>query len=100
MELAHVILGPVVTEKAESLKGTSRTHTLKVSPRATKIDVKNAMKKFYDIDVDSVRIMRTTPKTRRIGRGGTMEKRHRTKKAMVTLSKESKNFDLANFKTR
>ena len=100
MELAHVILGPIVTEKSENLKGTSKTHTLQIAPQATKVDVKNALKKFYDVDAVSVRIMRTAPKTRRIGRGGTMQKRHRTKKALVTLSKDSKNFDLSTFKTR
>ena len=101
MELSQVIIGQVVTEKSERLKmQTRKTYTLVVSPLATKIDVKNALKKFYDIDAETVRIIRTRPKTRAFGRGKTMEKRHRSKKALVTLGAKSKALDIASFKTK
>ncbi len=100
MDLSHVIIASVVTEKAERLKADDkhRTYTLTVAPQATKIDVANAIKRFYDLDVASVRVMRTRPKTRSAGRG-TMEKRHRTKKVMVTLAPGSKALDLTAFHT-
>ncbi len=99
MELSRVIIGQVMTEKAEALKG-AKTFTLHVTQDATKVDVKNALKKYYDVEAVSVRMMRTRPKTRQMGGRGMMEKRHRMKKAIITLSKKSKTLDLATFKTR
>ncbi|MDB4978734.1 MAG: hypothetical protein JWM56_920 [Candidatus Peribacteria bacterium] len=99
MDLTRVIMGPIVTEKAEILKAsdTHRTYTLRVSPKATKVDVKNALKRFYDVDVVSARVLNTRPKTRAVGKG-TMEKRHRMKKMFVTLKKGSKTLDLSSFR--
>jgi large subunit ribosomal protein L23 len=102
MNLANVILGPVVTEKAERLKaaGPRHTHTIRVAPEATKIDVKNALKRFYDVDVEQVRIMHVVEKTKPFGAGKVMRKRHEMKKALVTLSAKSKPLDLASFQTQ
>lgn len=97
MDLSRVILGPIVTEKAERQKAEARTHTLRVAKRATKIDVKSALKKFYDVDVTNVRVVRVPSKHRAV-RGGVMEKRHPYKKVLVTLGAKSKALDLASFK--
>ena len=97
MELTHVILGPVITEKAELLK-TNRVYALKVAPDATKVDVKNALRAFYDVNATSVRVMRAPRKVRMAG-VKEIEKRHPCKKVMVTLAKDSKALDLAQFKT-
>ena len=99
MELSNVIIGQIVTEKAESQKGANM-YTLNVAPKATKVDIKNALRKYYDVDVLKVRIIRTRPKSRKYGRGNSMEKRHRSKKAMVTISQKSKALDLVTFKVR
>ncbi len=98
MDLSRVIVGPVETEKSERMKASDRTYTIKVAPNATKIDVKSALKKYYDIDATSVRVMRTTSKTRTVGRGKVITKRKLYKKAMVTISQKSKPLDVANFK--
>lgn len=100
MELSRVILGPVVTEKAERLKAAGKTYTIKVAPEATKIEVKKALKEFYDIEVASIRVMRTRGKSRNLGQGKIMEKRHPIKKMMVTLASGSKALDLAAFTNR
>lgn len=102
MDLSRVILGPVVTEKAERLKAdpAHRTYTLHVSPSATKVDVRNAIEHFYDVSVASIRVMKTRPKTRQITAHQSMEKRHATRKVMVTLTKNSKALDLTSFRTR
>ncbi len=98
MELTQVILGPIVTEKAERLKASAHhTYTMRVHPHATKIDVKNALRRFYEADVQTVRIVKVAAKTRPIQAGGTMEKRHAGKKALVTLKPKSKPIDLASF---
>ncbi len=98
MELSSVILGPVVTEKAERLK-TEGTYVLKVNQNATKVDVKNALRRYYDVDVASVRVLRTRPKTRIMGQGAVLEKRHRSKRMIVRLTKKSKTLDLSTFRT-
>lgn len=97
MDLSRVILGPVVTEKAERLKVAGRTYTLKVAHSATKIEVAKALKEFYDIEVGSIRVMRTRGKNRLMGQGKVMEKRHPMKKVMVTLASGSKTLDLTSF---
>jgi large subunit ribosomal protein L23 len=97
MELTRVILGPVVTEKSELLK-QERTYAIKVSPAATKVDVKNALRKHFDVEVSSVRVLRVGSKTRSIG-PRSITKRKPFKKVFVTLSKGSKGLDLAQFKT-
>ena len=99
MDLTRIILGPVVTEKAERQKAEARrTYTILVAPHATKVDIAHALERFYDVDVTSVRIAWVRPKRRTLG-AGTMEKRHRHKKALVTLAPKSKALDLASFKT-
>ncbi len=99
MDLSSIILGPVVTEKAERLKasGPRHTHTMRVHPAATKIEIKKALEQFYEVSVEQVRIQHVRPKTRKTQDGKTMEKRHASKKALVTLSKKSKALDLASF---
>lgn len=98
MELNRIIIGPVMTEKAEVQK-TAGIYTIRVHPNATKVDVKNALRKFYDVDVASVRTLNTVPKTRQLSPHSVMEKRHRQKRMIVRLSKKSKPLDLAAFKT-
>ncbi len=98
MDLTRVIVGSLVTEKAERLKA-DRTYSLRVNNNATKIDVKNALKRFYDLDVTSVRVMRVRSKSRLVGAGKTLTKRHAHKKVLVTLAPKSKALDLAQFKS-
>jgi large subunit ribosomal protein L23 len=100
MDPSHVILGPVVTEKAERLKAKQRTYTLRVAPRATKVDVAHALKALYDVDVESVRVLWTRPKARLLGQNAVMEKRHAAKRALVRLTPKSRSLDLAAFATR
>lgn len=97
MDLTRVIVGPVVTEKSERLK-LDRTYIVQVAPQATKIDVKNALKKYYDVDAVSVRAMTVRKKTRAVGAGKEIVKRHASKRMLVTLGKDSKAFDIVSFK--
>ena len=98
MDLTRIILGPITTEKSERSK-EMRTYTLRVVPSATKVDIKNALKRFYDVDVTSVRVMRVGPKSRMLGNGKTLMKRKAMKKVLVTLAEKSKSLDLIQFKT-
>jgi large subunit ribosomal protein L23 len=96
MHLSSVIIGPVVTEKAERLKADG-TYVIRVKPEATKVDVKNALRKYYDVEVTSIRVLRTLPKYRTVGQSQIMEKRHRQKRMIISLAKKSKPLDLSNF---
>ena len=97
MILSSVIIGPVSTEKAERQKALDK-YILKVRQEATKVDVKNALRTFYDVEVASVRVLRVGPKRRLLGQGKVMEKRHRSKRMIVTLTKKSKALDLSTFR--
>lgn len=99
MELSRIILGPVVTEKAERVKAIDRSYTMRVNNDATKIDVKSALKKFYNVDVASIRVMRTPRKTRALGAGRVMLKRQASKRMIVTLTEKSPALDFSKFKT-
>lgn len=97
MDLSRVILGSVVTEKSERLKA-HRSYTLMVHPDASKVDVMNALTKFFNVEPVSVRVMLTRAKSRALGAGRSFTKRHAGKKAVVTLDAKSKGLDLAQFK--
>ncbi len=101
MDLARIILGPVVTEKAERLKaeGARRTYTMKVAPEATKVEIARALERFYDVKVAAVRVIWARGKSRLLGAGRAMEKRHPSRKALVTLAPGSRALDLAAFRT-
>ena len=98
MDLTSVIVGSVLTEKSERLKA-GRTHTLRIAHAATKVEVRQALKQLYDVDVARVRVLSVRPKSRLLGSGRVMEKRHRWRKALVTLRERSRALDLTSFRT-
>ncbi|OGJ63372.1 50S ribosomal protein L23 [Candidatus Peribacteria bacterium RIFCSPLOWO2_01_FULL_51_18] len=98
MHLSSVIIGPVVTEKSERNKALG-VYTIRVGPHATKIDVKNALRKYFDVEAASVRVLRTRPKVRSGPKGEQIEKRHRSKRMIIRLTKKSKALDLTKFQT-
>ncbi len=100
MDLTRIILGPVVTEKAERMKESGkRVYTLHVRSDATKVDVKNALRKLYDVEVLSIRVLRMSSKLRTVGRAKVIRKRDPFKKMMVTLGPKSKQLDLTAMKS-
>lgn len=98
MDLSLVITGSPITEKSERMK-LERVYTLTVAPEATKIDVQHALKRFFDVEVQGVRVIRVRPKSRAAGANKIFTKRARSKKMLVTLTSKSKSIDLAQFRT-
>ena len=98
MDLTKVIIGTIVTEKAERMKaaGPRHTYTMRIHPQATKIDVKAALRRYYEAEVEKVRIVKVSAKVR-LAQTGAVEKRCASKKALVTLKPKSKPLDLASF---
>ncbi|ADD67174.1 Ribosomal protein L25/L23 [Denitrovibrio acetiphilus DSM 12809] len=79
-----VIKKPIITEKAVEAKETLNQVTFAVDPRATKLQIKQAVQKLFDVKVKDVRTMNTKGKEKRFGR--TTGKRNDTKKAIVVLA--------------
>lgn len=92
MNLTHVILGPVNTEKSVVLAEDGQ-HVIYVHMDATKEDVRSAAKKFFAIDITDVRMIKMPEKFRVRGKFGQQVKRKRRKKAIVRV-RDGKNFDL------
>ncbi len=79
---AETIIAPLVTEKAARLNGAN-VMVFEVSPKATRIAVKQAIKELYNVMPTKVNIMHVRGGSVRFGRfTGT---RKDSKKAMVTL---------------
>ena len=92
MRVENIIEGPVVTEKAVKAQENGEYHFW-VHQDATKVDVKLAFHVLYGRKVGSVRISKLPKKTRIIGRGKTMTKRHDKRKAYVRFA-ENKPFEI------
>lgn len=88
MKAIQTIIRPVVTEKAIRMND-SFTYSFYVNQKATKIDVKEAVKELYGQEVGNV-TMSYRPKKTRGGRGRVATKRQRMKVARVTLKGRAK----------
>ena len=87
-----VILKPVITEKSMAGMGDKK-YTFLVHPQATKSQIKEAVQKMFDgVKVESVNTMNMDGKTKR--RGMTFGKTAKMKKAIVTLTADSKDIEI------
>ncbi len=87
-----VILKPVVTEKSMNAMAEKK-YTFLVHPEATKNQVREAVEKMFEgTKVKSVNTMNLDGKTKR--RGMTFGKTAKTKKAIVTLTEDSKEIEI------
>lgn len=73
----------IVTEKSNQQAHNGQYH-FRIPMSANKIQVKQDLEKLYGKKVDTVRIIKVTPKTRNLGRR-IMTKRKPYKKAIVTF---------------
>lgn len=88
--MKEIIIKPHITEKSFNLASQSK-YVFQVGMRASKSQIKKAVKDYYKVDVEAVNILMRRPKTRRYGRtkGLTPER----KLAVVTL-KEGQKIEL------
>ena len=87
-----VILKPVITEKSMATMGEKK-YTFLVHPEANKTMIKEAVEKMFDgAKVKTVNTMNLDGKTKR--RGVTFGKTAKTKKAVVTLTEDSKDIEI------
>ena len=66
LEPRHVIIRPVITEKATRLKDEARTVVFEVHPKANKIQIKQAVEEIFKVKVEAVRVVKVKGKRRRV----------------------------------
>ncbi len=84
MKIYDTIIRSLSTEKSSRNQERGQ-YTFEVKKDATKIDIKNAVKIIYGVDVKNVRILIMPNKKRLIARGRLWTKRAVMKKAIVSL---------------
>jgi large subunit ribosomal protein L23 len=85
MALNLVLKRPIITEKALSLSALGK-YTFEVDKKATKPEIKRAVKKAFDVDVQAVQIIKVRGKTRRFGRRRKRISLSDWKKAIIQLA--------------
>ena len=86
--LYEVIERPLITEKSVRMSQEGR-YTFRCKTAANKIEIRQAVEKAFDVQVDKVNTLIVKGKTKQVGRrrpGRTVD----WKKAIVTLSADSK----------
>ena len=78
-----IVKRPLVTEKSERAREAARQYSFEVHSDATKIQVKNAVEKLFNVHVTAVRTSIARGKNKRVGRN--LGRRPNWKKAVVTL---------------
>ena len=86
MRPEEIIIAPVITEKSNDGLNEGK-YTFEVNRKATKIDIKNAVEKLFNVKVLKVNTMNVNGKQKRMGRyvGKTSD----WKKAIVELTEDS-----------
>ena len=82
-----MIIKPVVTEKSLKIQEENNTVVFEVEKSMNKIHVKQAIEEIYKVKVESVNIVNTKSKTKRVGRY--TGKTHAFKKAYIKLAEGS-----------
>ncbi|ABQ25275.1 50S ribosomal protein L23 [Geotalea uraniireducens] len=90
MNIYSVIKKPLITEKTTIEKDERNIISFVVSSDANKIEIKDAVKTLFNVDVASVKTVNVAGKVKRVGKN--IGKRSNWKKAYVTL-KEGSNVD-------
>ena len=82
MKPEDIIIAPIITEKSNDGLNEGK-YTFEVNPKATKIDIKNAVEKLFEVKVLKVNTVNVRGKEKRMGRyvGKTPD----WKKAIVTI---------------
>jgi len=79
----QIILRPLMTEKSAMATEADNTYAFEVGKDATKIEIKEAVERLFDVRVATVRTMVVRGKVKRFGRH--YGKRPNWKKAYVTV---------------
>jgi len=90
MTSCDIIIKPIITER--SMAGMAdKKYTFRVANDANKIMIKKAVEELFKVKVASVNTINMKPKTKR--RGYSVGKTSAWKKAIVTLTSDSKTIE-------
>lgn len=85
MDYTQVLLKPLISEKATTAKEESGHVVFYVHPSANKVEIKKAVEKAFDVQVEAVNVVNRKPRVRsRMGRAVGTISGH--KKAYVKLA--------------
>ena len=94
MRLYTILQKPVVTEKTANMQIGGARYAFEVSPSATKIDVKMAIKQIYGVEVANVNMLHTRAKFKFGKKKNLQTRRSSVKKAYITLKNASDVLDV------
>jgi len=80
----NILQQPIVTEKSYAATGVSNQYTFRISPEATKKQVKAAVEAVFEVDVVKVQVINLPAKPKR--RGAHTGSRSGYRKAVVRLA--------------
>lgn len=84
MELRDILVRPIITEKTTTQLNGENVFAFEVGLTANKVQIRDAIQKYYDVQVADVRTQVVRGKNKRFGRH--IGKRKNWKKAYVTLA--------------
>ena len=67
MRPEEIIIAPIITEKSNDGLNEGK-YTFEVNPKATKIDIKNAVEKLFEVKVLKVNTMNVSGKQKKNGK--------------------------------
>ena len=91
MDARDIILAPVITEKSSAAL-SDKKYTFRVADGANKIEIAKAVEEIFDVKVAKVNTLNVQGKVKRMGRYPE-GRRASWKKAMVTLTADSKSIE-------
>lgn len=91
LSVYQIIKGPVISDKAYNLNQRLKKLVIEVHPQATKIEIKQALERLFQVKVEKVNTLRRKGKVRRVKR--ILHSQATEKRVMVTL-KEGYSLDL------
>ena len=83
-DLSQVLIRPIVTEKTTDMSGQGNKFVFQVALDSNKVEIRQAVEKFFGVKVLDVRTMRMTGKPKRVRL--VTGRRPDWKKAIVTLA--------------
>ena len=87
-----IIIRPIITERSMAATAEKK-YVFEVAPTAGKIEIKNAVEEIFGVKVAKVNTINYDGKKKRMG-AGRPGKRPDWKKAIVTLTEDSKTIEL------
>ncbi len=85
-----IIIRPIITENS-MIEMENKKYTFVVNRKANKVEIKKAVEKIFDVEVEKINTINMSGKMRRMG--ATRGKRADWKKAVVKLTPESNEIE-------